>query len=159
MSPDISIDDIPDSVLEDVRLEIQHYLVPLLVGSRDNLEHPIDLAGSGTLVELASRHYILTADHVWNRVEVQGWEELGLMLTDGAPLGIERKLIAAKRLRAGAYSRWGPDLALLEIPPNLVGTIQARKSFLNLARRRSMLPSHPVVSEYSAEPVLVHGPE
>jgi hypothetical protein len=154
MSPDISIDDIPDSVLEDVRLEIQHYLVPLLVGSRDNLEHPVDLAGSGTLVELASRHYILTADHVWNRVEVQDWEELGLMLTDGAPLGIERSLIAAKRLRAGSYSRWGPDLALLEIPPNLVGTIMARKSFLNLARRRSMLPSHPPQTEKSLWAVM-----
>jgi hypothetical protein len=128
-------------------LEIQHYLIPLLVGSRDNRQRPVDLAGSGTLVELASRHYILTADHVWNRAEVQDWEEIGLMLADGAPLGIERKHIVVKRLRAGSYSRWGPDLALLEIPSNLVGTIMARKSFLNLARRRSMLPSHPPQTE------------
>lgn len=154
MSPDVSVDDIPQSVLEDVRLEIQHYLVPLLVGSRDNPKHPVDLAGSGTLVELASRHYILTADHVWNKAQVQGWEEVGLMLADGAPLGIERKLIAAKRLTAGSHSRWGPDLALLEIPPNLVGAIRARKSFLNLARRRSMLPSHPPQTEKSLWTVM-----
>jgi len=154
LSPDVSIDDIPDSVLEDVRLEIQHYLVPLLVGSRDNPRHPVDLAGSGTLVELASRHYILTADHVWNRAEVEDWEELGLMLTDGAPLGIERRLIAAKRLSGSSYSRWGPDLALLEIPPNLVGTITARKSFLNLARRRSTLSSHPPQTEKSLWAVM-----
>jgi len=62
----------------------------------------MNLAGSGRLVEIASRYYILTADHVWNRVEVQGWEELALVLTDGAPLGIERELTAAKRLRSGA---------------------------------------------------------
>ena len=154
LSPDVSIDDIPDSVLEDVRLEIQHYLVPMLLGSRDNPQHPVELAGSGTLVELGSRYYILTADHVWDRAEVQGWEELGLMLTDGAPLGIERKLIRAKRLRADSYSRWGPDLALLEIPPNLVGTITSRKSFLNLARRRSMLSTHPPQTEKSLWAVM-----
>jgi len=130
-------------------MEIQNHFVPLLVGSRDNLQHPVAFAGSGTLVELAGRHYILTADHVWNEVDAKGWEEIGLMLADGAPLGIESKHIAAKRLRGESYTRWGPDLALLEIPPNLVGAIIARKSFLSLARRRSMLSTHPPKTEKS----------
>ena len=30
VSPDVLFDDIPDSVLEEVRLGIQHYFVPLL---------------------------------------------------------------------------------------------------------------------------------
>ncbi len=143
LSPDVSLDDIPQSVLEEVRLGIQHYFVPLLVISPEHPKHPVDLAGSGTLVELAGKHYILTADHVWNRTD--GWAEIGLALeaAGGAPLAIPIDRISPKRLVDSAYSEWGPDLALLELPPHLVPTIGARKSFLNLARRRSMLTSHP----------------
>jgi len=88
LSPDVSLDDIPQSVLEEVRLGIQHYFVPLLVISPEHPKHPVDLAGSGTLVELAGKHYILTADHVWNRTD--GWAEIGLALeaAGGAPLAI-----------------------------------------------------------------------
>jgi len=38
----------------------------------------VDLAGSGTLVELAGKYYILTADHVWNKAEC--WAQIGLVL-------------------------------------------------------------------------------
>lgn len=146
MSPDVSIDDIPQAVLEEARLEIQHYFVPLLVMSPERPKHQVGLGGSGTLVELAGRHYILTADHVWNATE--GWDAIGLALAaEGAPLAIPRDRVAANRLGGSPYSRWGPDLALLEIPPHFVTTIRARKSFLNLARRRSMLPSHPPQTE------------
>jgi hypothetical protein len=65
------------------------------------------------------------------------------MLAEGTPLGIPCNLVRAKRLGEKPYSQWGPDLALLEIPSHLVGTIAARKSFVNLARRRSMLTTHP----------------
>jgi hypothetical protein len=80
----------------------------------------VDLAGSGTLVELAGRHYILTADHVWNGTK--GWDEIGLMIAaEGAPLRIPRDRILSNRLRGRRYSRWGPELALLEIRTDLVG--------------------------------------
>jgi hypothetical protein len=141
LSPDISTDEIPQALLEEVRLEIQHYLVPLLVASLENPEHPLGLGGSGTLVELAGRHYILTADHVWDNAE--RWHQIGLMLAEGTPLGIPCNLVRPKRLGLKPYSQWGPDLALLEIPPHLVRTIAARKSFLNLGRRRPMLATHP----------------
>lgn len=93
-------------MLEEVRLEIQHYFVPLLVASLEDPKHPLaqlpaevglDLAGSGTIVESAGKHYILTADHVWNKAE--GWEQIGLMLADGGtPLGIPCNLLTPKRL-------------------------------------------------------------
>jgi len=142
VSPDVLFYDIPDSVLDEVRLGIQHYFAPLLVLSPEHPKHSVDLAGSGTLVELAGRHYILTADHVWNATE--DWDEIGLVVAaEGAPLAIPRNNILPKRLHVSPYSQWGPDLALLEKPPHLVSTIRTRKSFLNLARRRSMLRSHP----------------
>ncbi len=143
MSPDVLLDDIPQSLLEEVRLGLQHYFVPLLVISPKHAKHPVDLAGSGTLVELAGRHYIRTADHVWNKTV--GWAQIGLVLeaAGGAPLAIPTDRISPKRLVVSEYSEWGPDLALLELPPHMIATIGARKSFLNLAKRRSMLASHP----------------
>src|SRR5207244_8585039 len=53
------------------------------------------------------------------------------------------RMAQPKRLVADAYSEWGPDLALLEIPAHLVSSIKARKSFLNLAKRRSRFENHP----------------
>jgi hypothetical protein len=104
----------------------------------------VDLAGSGTFVELAGRHYILTADHVWNKVTTERWEELAVALAaEGRPLPMPRGDVTAHRLGKPPYTEWGPDLALLEVPPELVATIKAKKSFLNLAKRRGMLKTHP----------------
>ena len=141
MSPDVSSDEIPQSLLEEIRERIQDYFVPLLVISPG--DRKVGAAGSGTLVELAGKHYILTAKHVWS--EVKRWEEIGLVLTgEGVPLAIPRDRIVAKLVGAGsAAGEWGPDLALLELPPHLVGEVGARKSFLNLAREHSALSSHP----------------
>jgi len=95
----VSFDNIPQSVLEDVRLEIQAYLASLLAISPEHPTHPVDLAGSGS------------------------WAELAVALSaGGTPLAIPRDRIADRRLRGVTYSQWGPDLALLEIPRHLVTT-------------------------------------
>jgi len=144
VSVDVSLDDIPQSALEQARQGIQAYLAPLI---RISPEAPPDrpavaLGGSATFVELAGRHYILTADHVWNGTE--GWAELAIALaSDGMPLSVPRDYLIPKRLGRPPYSEWGPDLALLEIPANLVRTIEGRKSFLNLGKRQAMLTTHP----------------
>ena len=65
-SLDVSFDDIPQPVLDEVQRDIQHYFVPLLLLSPEDPWKPVGLGGSGTLVELAGRYHILTADHVWN---------------------------------------------------------------------------------------------
>jgi len=135
LSPDLSSDEIPQSLLEEIRERIQDYFVPLLVISSG--ARKVGAGGSGTLVELAGKHYILTAEHVWS--EIKRWEQIALVLTgEGVPLAIPRDRIVPKLLGAGsAPGEWGPDLALLEVPPHLVGEIRARKSFLNLAREHS----------------------
>jgi hypothetical protein len=143
MNSEILFADIPQPILEDIRQGLQAYFLPLLVLSREDDARPAGLAGSGTLVEISSTHYILTADHVWN--EARRWPELALLLAPegGTPLAIPTDGIAVKRLRGLQYTAWGPDLALLELPSQVVGTIQGRKSFLNLERRRSMLATNP----------------
>jgi hypothetical protein len=147
MSPEINTSDIPDGDLKAISDHLVTYFVPLLVLSPEDPKHPVDFAGSGTLVELNSRHYILTADHVWNKT--QNWPEIGLVLEakGGTPLTIPRAGVSVKRLGEGEYSEWGPDLALIELPRQIVGAIQSRKSFLNLARRREMLATHPPTTE------------
>lgn len=150
LSAEVSIDEIPQAVLEDVRVGIQAYLAPLIVisPSAPKDRPAVDLAGSGTFVELGGHYYVLTADHVWNKVETEGWEELAIALAaEGRPLSIPRKHVIAHRLGTPPYTEWGPDLALLEVPPHLVGTIKTRKSFLNLAKRRSMLEAAPPRTE------------
>lgn len=144
MSPDASLDDLPQSALEQAREGIQAYLAPLIVISPDAPQDrtPVSLAGSGTLVELAGRHYVLTADHVWNGTE--GWAVLAIALAaEGVPLSIPRDRVMPRRLGGPPYTEWGPDLALLEIPPHFVPAIKGRKSFLNLAKRRGMLGTRP----------------
>src|SRR5205807_5751732 len=95
------------------------------------------------LVELAGRYHILTADHVWNNAS--RWAQIGLVLEaeGGAPLTIPTGMVQPKRLASDEYSEWGPDLALLEIPAHLISSIKARKSFLNLAKRRLRFAAHP----------------
>lgn len=141
MSPEVSTDTLSDDLIEEIRLGIQAYFVPLLGITPATHDRPpiVKLVGSGTLVEVGGRYYILTADHVWSHSAK--WQQIGLGLAaEGTPLPLERDHIAltARRLGGPRYTRWGPDLALLEIPLHLVPTIQARKSFLNLARQRSL---------------------
>ena len=51
-SLDVSFDDIPQPVLDEVQRDIQHYFVPLLLLSPEDPWKPVGLGGSGTLVEL-----------------------------------------------------------------------------------------------------------
>jgi hypothetical protein len=85
---DVPFDSVPQNVLDEISLGISKYFVPLLALSLEDPKHPVDLAGSGTLVELAGRHYVLTADHAWNKAS--SWDQLGLLLetAGSAPLAI-----------------------------------------------------------------------
>jgi hypothetical protein len=143
-STDVPFEDIPQTVLDDVQRGIHHYFAPLLLLSPEHPKKPVALGGSGTFVELDGKYYILTADHVWNNASK--WPQLGLVLEaeGGGPLGIPIDRMAPPRRLAGhKYTEWGPDLALVELPAHLVSSIKARKSFLNLAKRRARFESHP----------------
>ena len=70
-------------------------------------------------MELAGRHYVLTADHVWNQTKdrQKDWKELVIaVVSDSKPLSIPVDRIVERRLGGPPYTEWGPDLALLEIP-------------------------------------------
>jgi hypothetical protein len=132
-------------VLNEVALELQHYFVPIFVLLPQNPSPNLRLIGSGTLLEIEGTHHILTAAHVWH--EAKGADQIGLALTNyRSRFLIRRDAIASKELWSSEDSQWGPDLALLEIPPPFVSTIAAHKSFLNLSQQRTTFASRQPVT-------------
>ena len=138
--------DIPQAVLDEVILSLKHYLVALYFLVPEKPHPRLRIIGSGTLVELEGVYYILTAAHVWH--EVRGADQIGLALTDHqSAFMIPRESITAKELWGGILSEWGPDMALLRLPPPVIPTISAHKSFLNLALQKESLPAYPPTIE------------
>jgi hypothetical protein len=66
-------------------------------------------------------------------------DEIGLTLTDHPSQFKIPKAVRVKLAWDGKISKWGPDLALLELPSSVAPTIEAHKSFLNLVQQKEML--------------------
>jgi hypothetical protein len=115
--------------------------VALFALLHDHGRERLDPAGTGTLVVIERRHYILTAAHVWNILKSA--LKLGITLIDNRDHKtwidintIVPTLVQPPGLRWG---EWGPDLALLRIPPVLVGGIEAFHVFEDLTAPGKML--------------------
>lgn len=146
LSLEVLIQDIPQSVFDEVGLRLQDYLVPLYVLGWQNAEPQLRFIGSGTLVEIQGTYHILTAAHVWH--EARNAEQIGMVLTAyPSRFLVPRAAISAKQLWKRPLYEWGPDLALLELARPFVSTIAAYKSFLNLVLHRAMFASHPPATE------------
>ena len=137
MTEGVPLRDIPQYLLDDIGGDLEHYVAVILGLAAEGRSDPLRLIGSGTFVVIGGRHYVLTAAHVW---EMTGrFPTIGLILTSThhSWFPIPRDTIAARVVRGGpASGELGPDLALLELPPNHVPRIAAHKSFLDLAKRR-----------------------
>lgn len=139
---DVQFEDVPDEVLDEVMRQLQHYLVTFVAFSPNRPDDPMQLVGSGTLVQIGEDYGILTASHVWNVLQ----EAARVFIPFGEKPGGFSMAIAglhAREIRDRQDAEWGPDLALLRIPEASLGTIKAAKSFLNLTRHRAELESHP----------------
>jgi hypothetical protein len=135
MDYDVRIGDIPQSLLDDIGTDLQHYLAPILGLAVANQHDLLRLIGSGTFVKVDSTYSILTAAHVGDATE--RFQTIGLALTSYESwFSIPRDVISVRRLRDTTSDEFGPDLALLEIPAVLVERILAHKSVLDLSRQR-----------------------
>jgi hypothetical protein len=98
------------------------------------------LGGSGTLVSVDDVEGILTAKHVLSSLKRA--QHVGLVVPYGFKselhhLAVDMKLCSEFALpAAGEPLETGPDLAILVPPPDVIGTLRAKKSFYNLARRQ-----------------------
>lgn len=149
MSNGIPIKSVPQSVDDEVALELQQFVVPLFIPRSQHSEPPIRLVGSGTLVQIEGTYHVLTAAHVWNVwKETRDAEQVGLVISS-SPLEfkVPRDAITVKEVWDRENSEWGPDLALLQLPPSDVSTIKAHKSFLNLTLQKAALGARPARTE------------
>lgn len=98
--------------------------------------------GSGTLVRVGQQDCLLTAAHVW---EQAGKYERVALATGGATRGqaiaVERDAFVPLHISprpGGGWNEWGPDLALVAVPPPYAADLRvAGKTFYNLSMRRA----------------------
>ena len=102
----------------------------------DEPNEQFEMAGTGTLVELSGKHFILTARHVWER-RLKSADQIGVTrkpeVSHRFPIS-PRKVVPLGPPRPEVWDEWGPDIVLLHIMPEYVGDLAAVKSFWNLSR-------------------------
>jgi hypothetical protein len=98
------------------------------------------LAGTGTLVVLEGKHFILTALHVWEEV-LKTADQIGITMKEDIVhcTVIDRHAVAPfGPPKPAVWNEWGPDIVLLSVPNEDVGRIGAYRSFWNLAGQRAV---------------------
>lgn len=136
MGINISINDISQDLIEEITTGLSQYCVAIYAFYPQGQNSPFRLIGTGTLVQVEGIYGILTAGHVWNQLD--GSAEIGLTLTEYSScfkIKYEHIYVVEKLLWNSEDEEWGPDLALIKLPPLHVSTIKARKSFLNLTKQ------------------------
>jgi hypothetical protein len=144
----MSFEDAANEVGEAAGQEIVDFSVGLVRVVKNCWQADADLGGSGTLVDLNGICGILTA---WHVLDYLMDANIGLVLpTRFAPrrhdLTLESKDVHALKIAYGRNEADGPDLGVLVLPPPIVGSIKAWKTFYNLSRHcDSILPSPPML--------------
>ena len=108
----------------------------------DHGEERLELAGTGTLVFNDNGYYILTAAHVWEEV-LKRAVKLGITRIDNRdhryPIEIAEIVPNTLKPERSNWGEWGPDLAMLRIPPERARTIEASQVFEDLNRPTKFL--------------------
>lgn len=91
--------------------------------------------GSGTLVRIDDRRFVLTAGHCWG-IGLADCDLVGLVLHDKRHRFTMRKEPAIVVGLNPDECEWGPDLAFVPITAENVGTIASIKTFYDLSGRR-----------------------
>jgi hypothetical protein len=125
----VRLGDLPQEILGEAFALIRYHSTAFITDQK--------LAGSGTFVRIAGNAGILTAQHVWEHVLASAKNaRLGLQITDERHefLVDFDKLIPRLNItrRTNAF---GPDLQFIELPAQIVGAIEARKSFYDISHR------------------------
>jgi hypothetical protein len=142
----IRIAEIPSSVLEKIAKTLGWYLVGFTgIHQAGNVEEAT-LLGSGTLIEFDGVHGILTAQHV--TAIFRNFENIGMILLPNEHrFFIERKYLLVEEISNTLEPSEGPDLSLVILPPNVVGTLKARKMFYGIVQRHEEVLREPINHE------------
>ncbi len=139
----VKIHPIPPEILEPISNELFGYSIGLVKLERRLNGEEAEILGSGTLVAIEGAFGILTAQHVTECVRKV--PEIGLVVSDE----IHQYLIKTKYLHIIDVAKptepsAGPDLSIIILPNNLLGTFKARKSFFNIPQKREEVLVNPL---------------
>lgn len=114
----------------------------------------IQVIGSGTLVRVENLHGIITARHVWEKVEKLGEVEIYQypsrrreIQSLRVPINLLDALCCGS---AATEDELGPDLAFIKVPGSVVASIEKHSFFLNLEKSRHTLSNPPVKGVWPA---------
>jgi hypothetical protein len=135
-----------DDASEEKRLRIVKaigmYSVGLFAVNKSLQGDVLNLAGSGTLVQIDEVHYILTAKHVWDKV-LRVSDRLGVTLrenVDHSHLIDVGAVVPVGPVQPSTWNENGPDIVLLRVPDYYAGAIKAFKVFYNLSIDKDTVP-------------------
>jgi hypothetical protein len=116
--------------------ELADFTVAFITASQGQLAP----AGTGTLVYFKDCHYILTASHVWEALKKCDYIRIPLKEKEPCRFGIDpREIISHGPANPAKWSGWGPDVTLLRIPPERVGSFTAAgRPFYTLSAKREL---------------------
>lgn len=133
------LEDEKSGLREEIVRTVGVHTVVLLTISGSLEGEVLDLGGTGSLVSIAKSHYILTAAHVWEE-RLKSARDVGITLREDIdhccriPMA---SLVVSCMLRPENWNEWGPDLVFLKLPPNLIGGIEAFRTFYRLDVERA----------------------
>jgi hypothetical protein len=123
----------PSSLCWNIARQLADYTVAF-VALRDG---KMGSGAVGTLVSFQNEYYILTAAHVWEFLK-RG-DAIRIPLKENTPcrFAISPTELVPFVIASGWWNRWGPDLALLQLRPEHVGSFVAvGRSFFPLSMKR-----------------------
>ena len=137
----VQIKDLRDELIEKIQKEIENFEVILL--DPNITEEKLPLVASGTLIQIEDKYCILTAKHVTD--ELKKLEKIGLNL--GAfkhCFTINTSDLYVKELDSSFQTATSPDLTVIVLPEDKVGTIKAKKLFWNILKHKEPVLSNSI---------------
>lgn len=141
----ISLRSIPSDLINGAMRDVVDFTVGFVRPS-DSLDRAPELLGSGTLVSVAGKRAIVTAEHVLSHIKraVPNDARLGLLLLPNLPrLSIALASVNCMPIARGRIDSQGPDLGAILLSADVAGSIAAKKNFYNLDRDRDQLLTNP----------------
>lgn len=133
----------PSLLGDKIARELSDYTVAFIASKKGEIRP----AGSGTLVSFRDSYYVLTAAHVWHGDDsradgLRKADRILIPLKENQPT---RFSIAPDQIVSFGpeippqWNEWGPDIIMLRLPPERIGSIQAvGRSFYNLSKKKEL---------------------
>jgi hypothetical protein len=135
--------DKPSALGEKIGRELNNYTVAFITLTKGELRP----AGSGTLVSFCDSYYVLTAAHVWHGRDSRAdglshADKILIPLKENQPNRFSitpDQIVAFDSEIPTEWNEWGPDVVMLRLPPERIGSIQAvGRSFYNLSKKKEI---------------------